>query len=466
MNDLLSVYAPERRGALLLLAGALIVGIATVDFLTKPYFSLGFLYLFPIMIIGGFAHQWQTVVVSLTCAVLQEAFSDLPRNEAAVRLLLSGVGFSGTGLFISEAVRNRRIALKYVAELEDQQQRRRAAEEELQFLVDTSPAAIITIDASGRVMLANEAAHQLLGAGSVPLCGQVIGSYFPSLHIIVQTHSSTVLRTTLQCRGRRASGDEFLAGVWFSTYTTLNGPRLAAIMVDLSEELQSREDLRFEHLLRHTRILMSAVAHEVRNLCSAALVVHKNLSQIKELRQNEDFQALTTLIQSLDTVMTLELQPSPMPKRTTVDLTSVFDELRVLIGAACSESHIVVDWGLPDAAPLVWAERDGLVQVFLNLVRNSERAMRATPTKRLHVSALETGETVTISFEDTGAGVDAPERLFHPFQPGAASVGLGLYVSRAIVRSFGGDLLYEARPRGSCFKIILAVAQVEASVHV
>jgi len=53
--------------------------------------------------------------------------------------------------------------------------------------------------------------------------------------------------------------------------------------------------------------------------------------------------------------------------------------------------------------------------------------------------------------------------LFHPFQPGAISTGLGLYVSRAIVRSYGGDLIYEERTRGACFAIVLGIAP--AGVH-
>lgn len=465
MNNLLAIYAPQRRRALLAIAVALMVAVAAIDFSTKPYFSLGFLYLFPIMIVGGFLPRSQTVAVALTCAVLQEAFSNLPANEAIVRLLLSSAGFTGTGLFISELIRNRQIVLKHVRELEEQEKLRQGAEDELQFLVDTSPAAIVTIDASGCVILANEAAHRLLGSEREPLPGQQIGSYLPSLQTIMHTHSSRVLRTTLQCRGRRKTGEAFLAGVWFSTYTSLNGPHLAAIMVDLSEDLLSREDSNFEHLLRNTRILMGAVAHEIRNLCSAALVVHKNLSQTAELKQSEDFQALNTLMQSLETLMTLELQPSPTPKAATVELTSVFDEIRVLIEATFGESQIELEWRLPDALPLVRAERYGLIQVFLNLAKNSQRAMQSMTTKRLNVSADDDGQTVTIRFQDTGTGVASPERLFHPFQPGAESTGLGLYVSRAIVRSFGGDLLYEPRSQGSCFTIVLAAATAGVSVN-
>ncbi len=465
MNDLLSIYEPKHRTALLTVAGALIVAIATIDYATKPYFSLGFLYLFPIMIVGGFLRRSQTVLVAIACAALQEAFSNLPDNEAVVRLLFSSVGFSGTGLFISELILKRQIVQKHLGELEEQEKLRKDAEEELQFLVDTSPAAIITINANGRIVLANEAAHRLLGSESEPLRGQPVGSFLPSLRTIVQTHSSKVLRTTLHCRGQRRTGEAFLAGVWFSTYITLNGPRLAAIVVDLSEDLRNREDLSLDHLLKNTRILMGAVAHEIRNLCGAALVVHRNLSQMKELQQNEDFQALSTLIQSLETVLTLQLQSSPTPEAAAVELTSVFDELRVLIESAYDESQMEIKWQVPDTLPLVLGERYGLIQVFLNLAKNSQRAMESTPMKRLCVTATEEDQTVTIRFEDTGTGIQSPERLFHPFQPGAVSTGLGLYISRAIVRSFGGDLIYEDRPRGACFTIVLGVAAVGAGVN-
>ena len=54
---------------------------------------------------------------------------------------------------------------------------------------------------------------------------------------------------------------------------------------------------------------MSAVAHEIRNLCGAVLVVHKNLARVKELESNEDFKALGSLIQSLDRVSALGWGP-------------------------------------------------------------------------------------------------------------------------------------------------------------
>ena len=165
MKDLLSIYAPANRTRMLVVATVLTVAIAAVDWWATHYISLGFLYLFPIIIVGGFLSRPQIVGVALVCAVLQEAFSNLPENEAVVRLVFSSVGFIGTGLLISEMVRNRRIVLKHVEELEDQVKLRRDLEEQLRALVESSPAAIVTIDSDGKVVLANEAANQLLAPG-------------------------------------------------------------------------------------------------------------------------------------------------------------------------------------------------------------------------------------------------------------------------------------------------------------
>ena len=455
MWNLTSIYLEANRTKLLVIAGLSVTAIAVVDWLTKPYISLGFLYLFPIMIVGGYLSRKQIIGIALVCAYLQEAFSDLPGNEALVRLVFSSAGFIGTGLFISELLRNRRIVLKHIEELKDQVQLRQDAEEQLRMLVESSPAAIITIDSNGIILLANEAAQRLLAPETQPLRGQTIGSYLPSLQTAVQTHPSRVFRTTLQCRGQRSDGEAFLAGIWFSTYTSIAGPRLAAIVVDLSEDLRSREDLSLDHLLKNSRILMSAVAHEVRNLCAAVLVVQKNLSRLSELQHNEDFQALSMLIQSLEKISAMELQVSPTQTAGVVDLTSVLDELRVLIESAYHESEMEIDWQIQNFLPRVWADRYGLVQVFLNLARNSQRAMQCSETKRLCVSASDEGSTVVIRFADTGVGISSPENLFRPFQRGADSSGLGLYVSRAIIHSFGGELLYERRSRGCCFAVVL-----------
>jgi two-component system, LuxR family, sensor kinase FixL len=450
-----SIYSEANRKRFLVTAGILTIVIAFVDWQTKPFISIGFLYLFPILLVAGFLRRWQTIAVALICAVLQELFSELPSNEAITRLLMASAGFVGTGLFVSEIIKNREVTLNHLKEVETQISLRKEIEEQLQVLVESSPVAIVTIDSTGIILLANEASQSLLAPGDVPIVGQVIADFLPALQAALQTRRTRQFRTGLRCRGKRRNGEVFLAAVWFSTYTTVRGPRLAAIIVDLSEDLRDREDLSLDHLLKNTAILMSAITHEIRNLSGAVLVVHKNLSRLPGLQSNEDFRALGTLIEGLGKLSTMELRPASDQHLAAIELSSVLDELRVLLEPSYREAGIEVLWRLHDDLPLVTGDRYGLAQVFLNLSLNSHRAMETTGRKQLTISTNVEPESVVIRFEDTGIGISAPDGLFRPFQQGADATGLGLYVSRAILRSFGGDLLFEPRAEGCCFAVSL-----------
>lgn len=455
MTRALSIYAASNRTKFLVVAALMIVALAVIDWRTPSYISLGFLYLFPIMLVSGYLTKTQIVVVALICTALQELFSNLPGSEAIPRLVMTSIGFVGTGFFISELMRNRRIVLSHLQQVEEQVALREDAEEQLRVLVESSPAAILTIDSAGGILLANESARDLFVPQGGKLEGQTIKTYVPALQTAVRSQLSRPFRTTLQCTCQRGNGDIFLAGVWFSSYKTASGGRLAAIIVDLSDDLRNREDLSLDYLLKNARILMSAVSHEIRNLCGAALAVHRNLSNVKALEGNEDFQALGTLIQGLERLSAMELRSRRGEEGCAVDLAVLLDEFRVLIATAYHESEIQVRCDVDEDLPLVWADRYGLVQAFLNLAKNSQRAMQSTKEKTLTVSTSVENDTVVVRFEDSGTGVADPRSLFRPFQQNAEATGLGLYVSRAILKSFGGEIAYETRTRGSCFAVTL-----------
>lgn len=461
--ELSSIYSQKNRTPFMIAAALLVAAIATIDWLTKPYINLGFLYLFPILLVAGFLPRWQTMLVAVLCAGLQEAFSNLPGSEAVTRLVMASIGFIGTGLFVSEIVRNRQMALQHVEEVEAHDRLRQEMEEQFRALIESSPVAIITADAGGGILVANEAAQALLAPGEASIAGQSIAEFLPALQTVVQTQRSRLFRTELRCRGTRKDGEAFLAAVWFSTYPTAKGSRLAAIIVDLSEDLRDREDLSLDHLLKNTKILMSAVAHEIRNVSGAILAVHRNLSRLPEMRENEDFRALGTLVEGMENLADMELRPSSDGTLASIELAIVLDELRVLIEPSSRESGIEIVWCLHDHIPLVVGDRYGLQQVFLNLVKNSQRAMDTTDKKQLTISSQIERESVLIRFEDTGVGISSSVGLFKPFQPTADGTGLGLYVSRAILRSFGGGLTYEARPIGCSFAVSLSRVPTEDS---
>jgi PAS domain S-box-containing protein len=373
------------------------------------------------------------------------------------------LAFLGAGLFTSELMRNRQSTVEHRRLIAEQSSLRQEAEEQLRAVIESSPAAVVTLDAAGRILLANQAAHVLLDTGGAPLAGQPVGRYLPVFADILKAGGATRrFRSVVEFRGVRSGGDMFLAHAWFSTYETPSGPRLAAIVLDASDHLRDREALGLDSVLRASRILMGAVSHEVRNLSAAAGVAHANLASVPGLDGNEDFKALGTLISGLKEIATSELRLASEKPPDCVDLIPIFDELRILIEPLYRESGIDIRWDIGPGLPLVRGDHHGLLHVLLNLAQNSQRAMQKTFEKRLALEATSHDGTVLVRFRDTGAGVPVPDRLFQPFQPGSEATGLGLYVSRAIVRSFAGDLRYEPQAAGSCFVIELVAATSSA----
>jgi signal transduction histidine kinase len=95
---------------------------------------------------------------------------------------------------------------------------------------------------------------------------------------------------------------------------------------------------------------------------------------------------------------------------------------------------------------------------LLNLIKNSKRALETADFKQIDISASSSGGRVFIRVTDTGPGIASVEKLFQPFQQGAEATGLGLYLSRALMRSLRGDLRHDPAVSGCSFVIEFAVA--------
>jgi PAS domain S-box-containing protein len=341
-----------------------------------------------------------------------------------------------------------------------EQELRRRAEVRLEILAESSPAAILTLNRDSKVLAANRAAAEMFGFdNSRSMEGVSLGQMAPLFaNALALAPGARHLRTSASTWARRRDGQHFPITTWFSTYGENAERCLAAILVDTSEEVRERERENFRHLLDYNRLLAGAVSHEIRNLCSAISVVSSNLSRNRELRADADFQALTTLVDGLARLASFELAKGATEAASAVDVALVLDHLRVVIEPDWADVDGSVHIDEPEQFPRVQADEHGLLQVFLNLAQNSLRAVSGSEKRLLQIRLGRTGEQATISFLDSGPGVATVENLFHPFRPGSDGSGLGLYISRELVRSFQGDLVHVPVEAGCRFDVLLAIA--------
>ena len=402
----------ERRSSvLLLLAALLIAAIALTDYTIEFNATLGFLYIFPMVLLGTGLSWWQLALAAVLCTLLSDRLDPFPMDSEYARDALIFVTLATTGLLSRAVTMGYRRERASLQRLEREGAARQAAEEQLEFLIESSPAAVLTMTGKGEILLANPAAHRLLGVGEGRLPGRSITRYIPALGSVPSVDQTTrIFRTEMQTRGQRESGEVFLADVFFSTYATPAGPRLAALLVDASDHLREREETSLEQLLAGSRILVAAVSHEVRNVSGAIRMVHENLTRNGSLKGNQDFEALGSLVQTLSKIASLELkQTVASTTPPTADVREVLADLRIVLEPSCQESEIELRWIVPADLPLVQADRHSLLQVLLNLTKNSQRALENTVGKAIEIAAAAQPGGVQIRISDTGPGI-APGR--------------------------------------------------------
>jgi PAS domain S-box-containing protein len=462
--SVLGVRIPERaieRKRVVPVAVVIVAALLVVEWLYKLEFSLGIFYTIPVMIAATALNRIQSVLFGVACACARGLFTPAASElEFFLKFLMAGIAYCGSGLLIVEMSNNRRRIIENYARLKLEQDLRRRAEEQLRILAESSPAAILTINESFEVEAANHAAHEMLGYLPGELIGKPVDMYFPFFAGALQLAlKDRPVRTSVTGWARRRHDQIFPIQAWFSVYRHGAGRRLAAIVVDTSEDVRERERETFQYLLDNNRLLAGAVSHEIRNLCSAISVVCSNLSARPDLRNSADFDALNRLVEGLSVLASFKLRQKSENSPPRADLKTVLDQLRVVIEPDWEEIDGAVQWHVPENAPPLAGDAHGLLQIFLNLAQNSLRAVEPMAERRLDIRAVSTFEDMIITFSDTGPGVANPDMLFHPFRPDADGSGLGLYISRELARSFGGDLQHLPNASGAEFRVLVPIAQ-------
>jgi signal transduction histidine kinase len=213
--------------------------------------------------------------------------------------------------------------------------------------------------------------------------------------------------------------------------------------------------------------LAAAVAHELNNPL-AGVLVYTRLIKDKLSREAFDREQVKGQLQKIESAIDyctgiirglLDFARQSPPVLGPVTVHRAIDKAMALVGHQALMKNIQVVRRETEALPLVVADFNQLVQVFVNLVVNAIQAMKEGNTLTIRSSA-ENG-WVKVDVQDTGTGISPEnmEKLFTPFfttKDEVKGVGLGLAVSHGIVERHGGKIQVESElGKGSTFSVLL-----------
>jgi len=149
-------------------------------------------------------------------------------------------------------------------------------------------------------------------------------------------------------------------------------------------------------------------------------------------------------------------------EQSTVNLNDIVREIVEMEKAEASQNNITVQTELAEDMPLVLADKIEIEQVVLNLVRNAFDAMSDTAVGErkltIRTSRLRS-DSIELAVCDTGQGLPAEdaEKLFDSFfTTKPDGLGIGLSLSRSIIKAHGGRLWAEPNPDcGATFRFTL-----------
>ena len=260
---------------------------------------------------------------------------------------------------------------------------------------------------------------------------------------------------------------------------------VAMVMTDLSERLRLERDLdearlKAESANRAKSDFLANMSHEIRTPLNAVLGYAQLLREDQELpggakaRVDSIYNAGARLLRLINDVLDLaKIEAGALQLNVErIDLGREIEESVRLLHERARSAGLALDLQLELPRPLhVLMDRGKLGQVLLNLLGNALK-FTAQGGVQVHASLDDPGQ-LDLRIQDSGAGMDEAElaQLFSPFVQGQAGhlrggTGLGLSLSRSLVRAMGGELSLSSQPgQGTCARIVLPLQRCEGTDH-
>jgi signal transduction histidine kinase len=151
------------------------------------------------------------------------------------------------------------------------------------------------------------------------------------------------------------------------------------------------------------------------------------------------------------------------------DVVAAVQDVVDLLQLNCRQNGIVVHSDVPSTPVRVRLPRNSLFQVLFNVIQN---AIEASPAGGTVTVALADGnERLEFAVSDQGPGIPSEigNRVFEPFfttkesGQGGSGLGLGLSISREMLESLGGTLVYDSTGSGTTFRISIPIPAVSSA---
>jgi len=217
------------------------------------------------------------------------------------------------------------------------------------------------------------------------------------------------------------------------------------------------------------REMAKQVAHEIKNPLTPMKLSIQHLQKAWEEKSPqlpEIFQRIAkTLVEQIDTLSTIATEFShfaqmPRAKKENIDLNEV---LKSTIDLFKELPGISIIFSEDEKKKFVFADKEQLIRLFSNLLKNASQAIPSEKPGVILVSIRSDANNFIISIKDNGTGISNPQldKIFTPnFTTKSGGMGLGLSIAKSIVESSGGSVWFEtATGEGTTFFISLPSVQ-------
>jgi len=157
-----------------------------------------------------------------------------------------------------------------------------------------------------------------------------------------------------------------------------------------------------------------------------------------------------------------QLSRLPLPQKKEIRVTEMLAEIEELYTEPCARKGIAFSYHPGPDKLSIQADDSQVIQVLINLVKNATEALEGHPAPRLNLHVKRILNQVSIEITDNGCGIsdEVLKKIFVPFySTKATGSGIGLSLSRQIIRNHGGQISVQSKEGEGCtFKVALPVS--------